>query len=291
MKAMQAIIDKANSEHPDNAPKMPNPEKLRQSMQRAAEAALELVVRGQNIWVLSPGKLTRYDRDTGNPVKEIPVPAGYGGLIPRGDELLNVDLETGKPIVTRINLTTCESRTEEVLPAAAPPAAAAGKTAPADAKPGGRAAAAAKSGSGKAGLPVGMPGKDAGKVMDPKKVAEQAQHLSYPARIALPAILAHNLNQERTLAAMDDQPAGPAPSPAARSAPEEMASLIPTKDGFLRFSVKLIEARVHDARRDEARPGQVGARRQSDGFAVNGAGQRDAQRSAACARRRRRAGG
>ena len=206
---MQAIIDKANSENPDHVPKMPDPEKLRKSMKRAAEEALDLRVRGQNIWVLSPGKLTRYDRDTGNPVKEIPVPAGYGGLIPRGDELLNVDLETGKPIVTRINLNTCESRTEEI---GSPPAAVAtAETNRAGAKPAGGATASAKRSSGKAGLPVGMPGKDAGKVMDPKKVAEQAQHLSYPARIALPAILAHNMNQERTLAAYDDQPAAAAP--------------------------------------------------------------------------------
>jgi hypothetical protein len=55
MKEMQAVIDKANSENPDHVPKMPDPEKLRQNMQRAAAAALELVVRGQNIWVLSPG--------------------------------------------------------------------------------------------------------------------------------------------------------------------------------------------------------------------------------------------
>src|ERR1039457_259162 len=128
-------------------------------MQRAAEEALELVIRGQNIWVISPGKLTRYDRDSGNPVKEIPVPAGYGGLIPRGDELLNIDLETGKPIVTHINLTTCESRTEEIARPAPPPAADSGPTDLAAVKPGARAAAG-KGNSGKAGLPVGMPGKD-----------------------------------------------------------------------------------------------------------------------------------
>ena len=53
------------------------------------------------------------------------MPAGYGGLIPRGDELLNVDLETGKPVVTHINLNTCETRTEEIgsPPATADPAA------------------------------------------------------------------------------------------------------------------------------------------------------------------------
>jgi outer membrane protein assembly factor BamB len=237
MKEMQAVIDQANNEHPDHVAKMPDPEKLQQNMQRAAEEALELVVRGQNIWVLSPGKLTRYDRDTGNPVREIPVPAGFGGLIPRGDELLNVDVETGKPIITHINLTTCEAHTEEVAGPAPLLAADAGKT--------GRAAAAGKGGSGNAGLPIGMPGKDAGKIMDPRKVAEQAQRLSYPARIALPAVLAHNLNQERTLAAMDDQPAGQAASDTSRiDPPQEQVSLIPTQDGFLQFSVKLIEARI-----------------------------------------------
>jgi outer membrane protein assembly factor BamB len=243
MKEMQAIIDKANNDHPDHVPKMPDPEKLQISMQRAAEEALELVIRGQNIWVISPGKLTRYDRDTGNPVKEIPVPAGYGGLIPRGDELLNVDVETGKPIVTHINLTTCECRTEEVARPAPPPIADSGTTNLAAAKPGARAVAAGKSGSAKAGLPLGMPGKDMGKVMDPKKVAEQAQHLSYPAKIALPAILANNMNQERTLAAMDDDPAGQNASEASRPNSWVDVSLIPTKDGFLQFSVKLIEAR------------------------------------------------
>ena len=240
---MQAVIDKANSEDPDHVPKMPDPEKVRKSMQRAAEEALDLRVRGENIWVLSPGKLTRYDRDNGKPLKEITVPAGYGGLIPRGDELLNVDLETGKPIVTHINLTTCETRTEEI---GGPPASAdmTGMTNLAGAKPVSSGTVAAGGSGGKAGLPVGVPGRDAGKVMDPKKVAEQAQRMSYAARIALPAVLAHNLNQERTLAAYDDQPA--TDSSAAGAGPDFAwnASLIPTKDGFVEFSVKLLESRI-----------------------------------------------
>jgi len=237
MKEMQALIDKANSENPDHVPKMPDPEKLRQNMQRAAAAELELVVRGQNIWVLSPGKLTRYDQGTGNPVKEIGVPQGSSGLIPRGDELLDVDFETGKPTVTHINLTTCEARSEEVGPPVATPVGAG--------KPNGGLAAAGTNSSGRAGLPIGMPGKDAGKVMDPKKVAEQAQHLTYAAKIALPAILAHNMNQERTLAAYDDQPGGNTP-PSAGSQTEgrEDVSLIPAKDGFVLFSVKLLESRI-----------------------------------------------
>ncbi|MCX6925999.1 MAG: PQQ-binding-like beta-propeller repeat protein, partial [Verrucomicrobia bacterium] len=191
----------------------------------------------------SPGKLTRYDHDTGNPVKEIPVPAGYGGLIPRGDELLDVELQSGKPVVTHIDLSTCETRTEEI--GGAPPGAAgSGQTGLADAKLLSSATSTAKRNSMTVGLPIGMPGRDAGKVMDPQKVAEQAQHLSYAGRIALSAVLAHNLNQERTLAAGDDHPAGA--GTVAASDPEFAwsTSLIPTKDGFVEFSVKLLESRM-----------------------------------------------
>jgi len=48
-----------------------------------------------------------------------------------------------------------------------------------------------------AGMPVGAPGADAGKPMDPERVAEQAQRLPLPARIALPAVLANEMHQER----------------------------------------------------------------------------------------------
>ena len=232
MKAVQAVIDKANNDNPDNAPKMPNPDKLRKSIQRALEAELDLRVRGENIWVLSPGKLTRYDRETGNPLKDIPVPAAYGGLISRGDELLNVDVENGRPLVTHINLTTCETRTEDIgWPVA-------------EAAPVGGAPAPGKGNAATAGLPLGMPGRDAGKTMDPQKVAEQAQNLSLPARIALPAILAHNLNQERTLAAYGDKPPPDTSAAAPGPQPVSTGSLIPTKDGFVQFTVKLLEARI-----------------------------------------------
>jgi hypothetical protein len=243
MKTMQAVIDKANSDDPDRVPRMPDPEELRKSMERSLAAALELRVRGENIWVLSPGKLTRYDRETGNPLKEIPVPAGYGGLIPRGDELLSVDRETGTPVVTHINLTTCETRTEDV---GGPPPGAAGRaqTALADATPADSVPATGKGSAGKAGLPVGTPGRDAGKVMDAQKVAEQAQHLSLPARIALPAVIAHNINQERTLAAYEDKPPRVGSAVAAEPQPAASGSLVPTKDGFVQFKVKLLESRI-----------------------------------------------
>lgn len=237
MKAAQAAAAKANSDDPDYVPKMPNPEKLRRSVERAAAAALELRVRGTNIWVLSPGKLVRYDWDTGQPATEMSLRGGLGGLIPCGDELLQVDAAPGKQTITRFNLATGESRTEEI----ARPAAqlmAAGKSPGAVAKSGGTASPASEM----AGLPVGTPGRDAGKPMDPAKVAEQAQHLSYPASIALPAILANSSHQEHILAEAGGQPRPNAPTPAAQ--PEGDFNLIPTKDGLVQFSVRLLESHI-----------------------------------------------
>jgi len=136
-----------------------------------AEAALELRVKGKNIWVAAPGKLVRYDWETGNPVKEIPVQAGFREMISRGDEMLLVDSEDGKQVVRRINLDTCESRTEEI-----------GGPKPESVAESGRQARPTGKPREMAGLPLGMPGKDLGKTMDPNKVAAQAQSLSMPAR-------------------------------------------------------------------------------------------------------------
>jgi len=81
--------------------------------------------------------------------------------------------------------------------------------------------------------------------MDPAKVAAQAQHLPMPAKIALPATLAISANQERAMAEMNDSSSRrrtPVPEP-----PPVLAgsvSLIPSGDGFVQFSSRLIESRV-----------------------------------------------
>jgi len=245
-KETKAAIDEANNKDPDNAPKMPNPEKLRKRVERAAAAALELRVRGQNVWVVSPGKIARYDWNSGNLAKEIPIRGSLSGLVPGGNELLQMETESGKQTITHINLVTGESHTEELGRAAAPTGADAGKTAGTLAKPGSRPSPAGQRDSETAGLPVGMAGQDAGKTMDPAKVAEQAQHLSLPGSIALPAILANSRNQERILAEASDH-SGPKPAPAGAQRPsEESFTVIPTPDGLVEFSVRLVEARITD---------------------------------------------
>jgi hypothetical protein len=79
--------------------------------------------------------------------------------------------------------------------------------------------------------------------MDPSKVAAQAQHLSLPARIALPVILANNQSQERALAEMSSSTRGQ-PARADTSVPAETASLAPTRDGFVRLDARLLERKI-----------------------------------------------
>ena len=243
MKEMQAIINKANSDGPDHVPKMPDPEKLQKNMQRAAEASLELVIRGQNIWVLSPGKLTRYDRDTGNPVKEIPVPAGYGGLIPRGDELLNVDLETGKPMVTHIDLTTCESRTEEIARPAPPRTLT--RASPLRAREAGRPRRRREQGRRREGRAADRHARQRRRQSHGRKEGGGAGAAFVLPCQDCPAGDPGSQHEPGTHPGRDGRPpAGQGSSDGSRIDLREDVSLIPTKDGFLQFSVKLIEARI-----------------------------------------------
>jgi outer membrane protein assembly factor BamB len=151
----------------------------------------------------------------------------------RGDDLLLVESQSGRPLITRVNLATCVVSSDE--PGASTETATNSNSGPAIPGAGD---------SEVAGLPTGTPGRDAGKVMDPAKVGAQAQHLSYPERLALPATLAVNANQERALAELRSEsgrPAAPKPAPAP---PGESTSLVPSRDGFVQFSVRLLESRI-----------------------------------------------
>jgi len=237
MKASRAAIDKATGTNPDLDLKMPDAAKLKRTLTKEAAAALVLRVQGHNIWVASPGKVTRYDWDTGNVVKDIPLERESGGVVPCGNELLAMEMEPGMEAVTHINLNTCEARTEEF----GPPTAALTN-----------AAELARAGGPRpvprAGLPIGMPGKDAGRVMDPAKVAAQSQHLSLAGSIALPAILANARNQERIMKEADGQPDQRAPRGEA-PLPRQQLVLVPSKEGIMQVSVRMVEERIvaHEA--------------------------------------------
>jgi hypothetical protein len=227
-----------------DVPRVPSQEKLMKELFNSAAAELALHVRGQNVWVSQNDKLVLHDWDSGRPLKELTVKQGYGGIVQRENELLVINTDSGKPVMTRVNLATSEVTTEALSTGAL--AAVSGE--------GGASGGSAKKPVELAGLPMGRPGKDAGRPMDPAKVAEQAQHLSFPARVALPAVLAGTMNQERALAEMSDS--GPGGAGQDEEAPGGSVSLIPTQDGLLQFTVKLLEARRVERSAMKAAPGK-----------------------------------
>ena len=213
--------------------KIPSVEKVTKELERWHAAELGLFVSGSNIWVQSPTNLVRFDWDAGTSAKVISFKGRYSRVTLRGDEMVLVQRLEGTPVVTHINLATCEQRTEDF----GAPVSLGTNTVVDTLGPGGLLAQ--NSDEATAGLPVGMPGKDDGKPMDPGKVAEEARHLPLPARIALPAVLAGNLSQERALDEMDDS-SGPKKRRIKRE-PGESVSFVPTKSGYIQVGVKLLE--------------------------------------------------
>ncbi|HSU52953.1 MAG TPA: B-box zinc finger protein, partial [Candidatus Dormibacteraeota bacterium] len=114
IQATQAIINKANNEAWENVPKMPSADSLARTMERQVTSALNLLVRGESVWLISPDKVSQYDWQTGNSLHELAVQPGFGEALARGDELLFVGNESGKPVANHINLITGASRTEDV---------------------------------------------------------------------------------------------------------------------------------------------------------------------------------
>ncbi len=235
---IEALIYKANNEAWEHVPKMPSRESLTRNMERSEAAAMDLRVRGKNIWIVSPSKVSRFDFETGKLADEIPVKTRYGEIIPRGEEFLLVEQEESKPpVITHINLDTCQSHTEDLDPSrqsatnnSEPPQIAGVLRRPRN--------------SDLAGLPLGTPGKDGNKPLDPAKVAQQVQHMSLPQKLALPAVLSNARVQERELNELNSQDRTRPAAVANDSATRDGYSLIPTTNGFLQFSVHLLERKI-----------------------------------------------
>ena len=222
---------------------------MAQLIEQMMAAGFELQVAGSNVWVSAPEKLTHYDWDTGKVLQEIPLPGGFGGWVARGGELQMMgESETGQQLVTRINMANGELRTEEISPSGKSAAAVAGNG------PGTMAVASTRgtAGSPTAGLPL-VPGADAGKPLDPGKVAAQVQSLPLPAKIALPALLANSMHQGRIMQEADDG------SDETRSRLRQAAaglrfldspwtagtfSFVPSEYGNLQFGVRILQTNI-----------------------------------------------
>ena len=236
-KRMQDWITEARNQGAERIPSMPPPEEIAADVERSLASGLQLFVQASNVWVTADsGKLVRRDWATGNPGQEIPVQIGYHQVSHEGDELILRSVnEQRQRVVTHINLVSGETRAETTQAAAQPAAVLAAANAGAKgAKAAGTVAAA--------GLPIGTPGADARKPMDPAQVAAQAQRMSLPGKIALPAVVANAMNQERIMNELDDED-GISFSEATGSDAKDRVAFISSNHGEYQLSVRLLEER------------------------------------------------
>jgi hypothetical protein len=187
------------------------------------EVQLSLQVSGSNVWLGDAVRLTHYDWDSGRELQAVPLGPGRGLLVAGNGELLVMrESETGAKFVTHVNYADGGQRTEEFH------------------ETGKLTLATGAASPGGSGLPSanGTPGQP----MDPSKVAEQAQNLTTPGRIALPALLANNLHQQQLMAEInDDNSPKHKPSAPPTTLPSEAFLLVPGPTGFVQYSVKLLE--------------------------------------------------
>lgn len=217
--------------------KMPSYDEMLEEVQKAAEAALTLYVAGVNVWVASPGKLTRYDWESGRVLKEIPLGDSAFELYPRANELVLVGLDlAGRATITHLDLVTGELRLDD---SPEPKHEIAGLT----------PAQAGMSATRRSGTP-----RNANQPMDPGAVAARAQRLPIGARLALPALVAAGANQQRALAELNGDLRTP-PAPAARQPVAfGFTRLVPDGMGFVRLTVQLMERRFVERRAMKDRP-------------------------------------
>lgn len=236
--------------------RMPTLEELTKDLIRAGERELELHVRGQNIWIFSDGKAKRFDWDTGEPKQEVEFSGGFAKAIQRGDELeFRERREFGRMAFTRFNLTTGQSRTEEIGDLPRPTSATnsvAGKTnGIAKAKPG-------ASGARAAAIAAATTPKNT--KLDPQKLGAAVASASVPAKLAAPATISTAINQQRTMEAMEDSEDGgdlPANGLAGGfdlGEGRDHTTLVPTTDGFIQFTTRLVERRIIERNAMKAPP-------------------------------------
>jgi hypothetical protein len=221
---------------------------IEESVASELEGELQLHASGQNVWVSTPGRLTHFDWDTGKVLQEIPLANRAGDFIAGNDEFLIIGAgANGQALVTHINPATGESRVEEIS------------------QPGQTAVTQNASGAtGSAGIEptTGLPLTPGTEPMNPAKVAEQAQNLNTPGRLALPALLANSSEQERIQAEINDQdqtrPGNP--PPARQPKPAQNAAgyftLVPGQNGYVELTVRLLESHIVTREAMKPPPGQ-----------------------------------
>lgn len=222
IRQMQGWASKARDEGMEDVPRLPPAEKLRLRLERAAMQSLELRVRGTNIWVFSPENITLYDWSSGRPVTELPARAS--SPVMQGDILLLPVSRDGKQLVARLDLRTGAVKEEPA------PLSLRSSTPTPTLDPVRQYTNAIAEGQTDN--------------LDPEKIARRAQSLPLPGRIALPAILAGAMNQQRLDRELSDHRPVRATHQSQPRAAILQTIFIPDGGGYLQFSTELLESRI-----------------------------------------------
>jgi len=201
------------------------------------ESALSLRGSGKNVWISEGNTLTHYDWDTGSVQQQVTVTNGLEQLTQHGGEFLALGRgEDGNQSVTHVSMDDGQMSTEEFVGAKAAPVVAENT----------RRAAAPDNGGG---LPLNPNGRNG--PMNPQRVAQQAQGMSYAGRLALPALLGNSEHQRQINAEMDEEDGRTRErQQSARSTqPDETADLrnfdlVPDGDSYLGFSAIMTQENI-----------------------------------------------
>ncbi len=177
------------------------------------EEQLSLHVAGQNVWVANEDDWTRYDWNSGNASQKISAPAG--DLTVRGNELVALQrADDGSSIVVHVDLTTATATTNQFadLPATA-----------------------------LSQNPTNQSRGANASQQNPNRLQQQAQNLTPQGRIALPAVAANNLYEQRIEKELNDN-GHPAPKNFTQQKSAQNFTLLPDGDSYEEFSVQLKQA-------------------------------------------------
>ena len=221
----QVVAQMAQAE--SDSPHKTGQDTLQRMAREELESAYSLLGAGKYVWLASLNTLTRYDWDSGAPLQTISLGDDRGEFVAGDGELLVLrESPTGAKFITHINYATGDARTEEFHEN--------GKMMLTTRTP-------ADTGTG---LPsaAGNPGQP----LDPGKVADQAQNLTTPARLALPALLANSLHQQALDKEMQDDrdPQKPRRTDPQTGLDAEEFTLVPGPNGYVQYTVKLLEKRI-----------------------------------------------
>jgi len=212
VKAEKDLEARQDQENSDGYHHRRSADDIERTAKQILQAELSLRVVGQDIWVKNTDKLTHFSWDSGEVLREIPLPE-RGELVQNGDELLVLGAQT----VTHVSPASGDSHVENF-----------GATAPAGAQN--------PDGAGLSGLGGGQP-------LDPQKVEAQVRGLNLPGRMALPALLANAEHERQLEAALRDNPQTPRPENP-RTPAAEISRLVPGPGGGAQLSARLLEAHM-----------------------------------------------